>query len=747
MMPRMGWVSFFLFLLAGVCVAQEDIVRKITILGNVKVEEGVIRGTIKSREGRPFSTDQVREDLRSIFGLGYFSDVQVDVKTMPDGKEVIFIVAERPSIKEVLIKGNDKLKYDDIKEKMTLATRSILNLDKVKENAEQIRKLYFSKGYYGVKVDSKIDYLETNEANVTFQIEEGPEGHIKQITFKGNQRIKSSDLKKVMTTKEWNILSFITKGGVLDEDVLRNDIQLLTAYYVDNGYLDVKMSEPKVDLQDPKRIRIEIEVVEGGQYKIGTIDFKGDVLTTKEDLFKAIAMKRNDVYSNSAIRRDISALTGTFADQGYANVEVNPETSPVPEARVVNLTYAIEKKKQVFFEKIQITGNTKTRDKVVRRELQMVEGELYSASGLNQSRDRLRRLGFFKEVDISTSRGSAEDRLNLDIKVEETPTGSISFGIGYSSVYLVMGSVAISDRNLFGYGYNAILRATLGTESKEFKLGFTDPYFLGSPYAVGGDLYHQDIQVFDTYSYKITGGDVHLGKDLTNKLRLDMLYKLEKIDIYDVTLDASDSIKDQAGKATTSAISATFLTDTRNDYFAPSRGSRSSLFLQNAGGPLGFDNWFLKGTLDSIWFFPLPLNTVLSLRGKMGIAEPYGGKTLPLYEKYYVGGAGTIRGFEYGMAGPVDKQGDPQGASRMIVFNTELIFPLSKEIGLRGALFWDIGKGFDGVDDLTPIKTGVGVGLRWFSPFGPINIDIGFNPNPQKNEKSQVIEFSAGSVF
>ncbi len=246
------------------------------------------------------------------------------------GKEVIFIVVEKPSIKEILITGNQKLKLEDIKEKMTLTPRSILNLEKVKENSEQIRKLYFSKGYYGVNVEHKVDFLETNEAVVTFQIIEGPKGHIKKIMFKGNKKIKSSELKKVMMTKEWNILSIITKTGLLDEDILKNDIQLLTAYYFDHGYLDVKVSEPKIDLHDPKRIRIEIEIVEGPQYRLGNIDFKGDLLTTKEDLFKTIKIKRNDVYSNSAIRRDINALTEKFANQGYAYVEISPDSSVDP---------------------------------------------------------------------------------------------------------------------------------------------------------------------------------------------------------------------------------------------------------------------------------------------------------------------------------------------------------------------------------------------------------------------------------
>lgn len=747
MMRRTGLILLFLLLLAGISFAQEDVIQKITILGNAKVEEGVVRTAIKSREGRPLSMDQVREDLRSIFGLGFFSDVQVDVKSTAQGKEIIFIVVEKPSIQNILIKGNQKVKVDDIKEKVTLAARSILNLDKVKENAEQIRKLYFSKGYYGVKVDTKIDTVETNEAVVTFQIEEGPEGRIKEIIFKGNRKLKSSNLKKVMMTKQWNIFSFLTKSGVLDLDVLKNDTQMLTAYYFDNGYLDVKISEPKIDLQNPKRILIEMDVSEGPQYRIGTIDFKGDVLTTKEDLFRASSIKRNDVYSNSAIRRDISALTELFANHGYAYAEVSPETAVDAKNLTVHLTYLVEKKQQVSFEKINISGNTKTRDKVIRRELQVAEAQLYSATGLNKSRDRLRRTGYFKEVDFATNRGSADDRVNLDIKVEEAPTGNISFGVGYSSQYGVLGSIAISDRNLFGLGYHTAAKATIGTESAEYKLSFTDPYFLGSRYSVGGDVYHQEVSTFNTYAYKITGGDVRVGRDITETIRLDTMYKLERVNVYDVQADASQEVKDQAGKKVTSAISTTFTRDTRDDYYAPNRGSRSSLFLENAGGPLGGDNYFGKVTGDTAWYFPMPLSMVLVLRGTAGLIQGYGGKSIPIYEKFYVGGAGTVRGYEYGKGGPLDQNGDPLGASKMVAFNSELLFPLSREVGLRGAIFFDVGKGFNNVSDITPLKMGVGPGLRWFSPFGPINIDIGFNLSPKKGEKRNVIDFNVGSVF
>jgi len=745
---QMGLVLLVLFLFIGIGAGAEENIYKIMILGNVKVEEGVIRGAIKSREGGPFSVEKVREDLRSIFDLGSFADVQVDIKPTPQGQEVIFIVVEKPSVKDILIKGNNKVKLDDIKEKMTLTVRSILNPEKVKENSELIRKLYFSKGYYGVKVEYKVDYLETNEAVVTFTISEGPKGHIRKIVFKGNERIKSSQLRKVMTTKKRTLLSIITKTGTLDEDVLKNDVQLLTAYYFDQGYLDAKISEPKIDLSNPRKIQVEIGIVEGPQYHLGNIDFKGDFLPTKEALFKVLKIKRGDAYSNTVIRREVNALTEKYANQGYAYVEINPDVSVDSKNLIVNLTFEIEKKRRVFYEKIQVVGNTKTRDKVIRRELRMAEGELYNAANINRTRDRLRRLGYFKEVDFTTSRGSTEEKINLDVKVEETPTGAVTFGIGYSSIESVVGTASISDRNLFGLGYSGSLRFAAGFKTQNVRLSLTDPYFLGYRYAAGIDIYDEKVEYFTEYHYKVMGFDLRFGKELTNLFRVDTMYKLETVNVYDVDeTTASSYIISQEGKRSTSAISITPAVDTRDDYFNPRRGIQSSLFIQNAGGILGGDNYFVKVLEQTSLFFPLPWNTTLNLRAKVGVISPYGVKTVPIYEKFFVGGINTLRGFQYGKAGPLDTNSEPIGSKKIVAFQNEFIFPLSNAIGLKGAIFFDIGKGFDTWSQMTPFRLGAGPGIRWYSPFGPIRIDFGFNLNRKSGEKRTVLEFSGGTVY
>jgi outer membrane protein insertion porin family len=385
----------------------------------------------------------------------------------------------------------------------------------------------------------------------------------------------------------------------------------------------------------------------------------------------------------------------------------------------------------------------------------VAEGELYNATDMNKSRDRLKRTGYFKEVDFTTSRGSAEDKINLDIKVEEAPSGAISFGAGYSTLEGVVGTASVSDRNLFGLGYAGVVKGSLGFKSQDFRLGFTDPYFLGYPVAAGFDIYHEQVGYFTTYSWKITGADIRFGKQLTDTIRLDAMYKLENVDVYNVIPgETSVYILDQQGSSTTSAIGITPSIDTRDDYFNPRRGSRSSLTIENAGGILGADNYFVKVLGSTSWFFPLPWNTTLNLRGQAGEIWGYGGRLVPIYEKFFVGGIDTIRSFEYGMAGPVDRlTNDPLGATKMWVYTTEWIFPLSREIGLNGALFFDVGKGW-GTNRGEVVSTrglafGVGPGIRWYSPFGPIHIDLGFNVNRKKgrSEKPEAFQFSGGSVY
>jgi outer membrane protein insertion porin family len=746
-----GRIVVFILLyliLTSRCFGKDEKIVRITILGNEKVAEDVIRSQIKSEENESLSIPQLRNDLKSIYETGFFTDVIVDLRDVEGGKEVVFIVVEKPSIRSILISGNVKIETPKIREKLDISPGAILNMEKLRQTADIIEGLYSSEAYYRAKVDHRVHYLDGNQVDIEFIIEEGRKGYVKKIRFHGNEHFWARKLRKRMKTKKKGWFWWLLKRGMLDEDILNADIQNLQAFYFDHGYIQVKIDKPEITItKDGKWMYIDITTHEGEQFKVGEIDFKGDILTTRQDLFERLSLKRGKVYRTSLVQKDILMITDFYADEGYAYVDIAPLTSVDSEKRLVHLTFDIRKGKKVYFEQITISGNTKTRDKVIRRELKVGEGNLYSSTALKRGRRKLKTTGYFKEADFTTSKGTSAEKINLDIKVEEAPTGAISFGAGYSTLEGVVGTAQISERNLFGLGYKTSLSAALGGETERFKFSFTDPWLLGTPTTAGFDIYYDELEYFDTYDSTVTGANLHLGRYLTDYISASLLGRAERVKIFDISPSASGFVKEQEGTRDTISVTLGLTRDTRDDYYSPTKGSRHTLTMENAGGILGGDNTFYKFFGDTRWYFPLPLNTVLHLRGRAGIVEGYDGKDVPIYERFYVGGINTIRGFEYGEAGPEDEFGEVIGGEKMVVFNSELIFPLSTEIGLRGAVFYDAGKGFDEYREFGKFRHSVGLGIRWLSPIGPIRVDWGYNLDPQDDEKRAVWDFTVGTQF
>jgi len=740
-------IFILLFLLfTSRCFGEGEKIVKITILGNEKVAEDVIKGRIKSRESEPLSTPQLRKDLRSIYEMGFFTDVIVDVKDAEGGKEVIFIVVEKPSIRNIGISGNVKIEASKIREKIDITPGAILKMDQLKQTADSIKELYSSKAYYRAKIEHRINYLDGNQVDVEFIIEEGKKGYIKKIRFHGNKHFWARNLRKHMRTKKKGWFWWVTKRGIWDEDILDADIQNLQAFYFNDGYIQVRIDKPEITIsKEGKSIHIDITIHEGEQFKVGEIDFKGDILITRKKLRKQLDLKTAKVYSASVLQRDIRKITDLYADEGYAYVDIAPLTSKDSEKRLIHLTFDIRKGEKVYFDQINISGNAKTRDKVIRRELKVGEGDLFSSTALKRGRQKLKTTGYFKEVDFTTSKGAGTDKINLDIKVEEAPTGAVSFGAGFSTLEGVVGTAQVSEKNLFGFGYKTSLSGALGGETQRFKFIFSDPWLLGMPLTAGFNIYYDELEYFDSYDSKIAGAEVQFAKYLTDYISASLVGKAERAEVFNVSDLASRYVKEQEGIRDTFSVTLGFGRDTRDDYYAPSKGARHALTMENAGGILGGDNTFYRFRGDTSWYFPLPLKTVLNLRGRAGIINGYDGKEVPIYERFYVGGINTIRGFEYGEAGPEDETGEVIGAEKMVVFNSELIFPLSAELGLRGAVFYDGGLGWDKKFD--DWRHSVGVGIRWLSPIGPIRIDWGYNLDPQDDEKQSVWDFTFGTQF
>ncbi len=758
MVNGMRTLSFFLLFLlvfsVAAGVAQEGVIREIVVFGNERVETPLILKEIKSAVGEPFSREVLRKDVEAVYRLGYFRDVQVDVSETRGEVILTFAVIEKPFVTNIVISGNLKLSREDIEEVIEVKRDTVLEMDKVSASVKEIQKLYTSKRYFGSEVDYGVEMQQGNRATVYFDIVEGVKGYLTGITFVGNKAIGSRKLRSVMQTKEKGWFWWLNKAGRLETDVLEVDVSRIRSLYHDHGYVTVSVSEPEITLsKNKKSIQITIGIEEGDQYRLGSLDITGDILNTKEELFKGLKSRVNKVYRSSLVQTDVLWLTDQYADEGYAYVDVSPLTMLDHDEKLVHLAYKIEKGVKAYINRIEIAGNTKTRDKVVRRELKIAEGDLYSATRLRKSRARVKRTGYFTEVDFAPGPTEKKEYIDLDIRVDEAQMGRLEFGAGYGNATGVVGSVGLSHGNLFGRGYKVYINAQVGQQVLDFKVGFTDPRFLDSPVSLGFDVYNETWD-YTHYSTDVTGGDVKIGMEITDTIRADLAYVLERVKIYNVDLTVygpDDYIYKQRGTSTTGKAVFTLTRNTIDNPYNPTRGS--NIWVSGTIAGLGGDNYFYGARVGASWFHPIVGDLVLNLRGNFGMIRAYN-KQVPLTEKLYVGGKG-LRGFEYGMAGPLDDENEPIGALNMVTFQTEFIYPLSKALGLRAAAFYDIGKGWGGGvirgsdDSFTPLRHAVGVGIRWYSPFGPISVDWGYNLNPisGRGEKASVWDFSMGATF
>jgi outer membrane protein insertion porin family len=763
----------FLFSIsAALAIAQEvepeGVIKELVVFGNERVKEAVIFKEIKSKVGEPFSSETVREDVKAIYRLGYFRDVQVDVAEARGGVILTFVVIEKPFVADIIISGNLKLSREDIEEVITLKRDDVLEMDKLNSSVEAIKKLYTSKRYFGSEVDYGVELQEGNKAVVYFEIVEGVKGYLTKISFTGNTVFGGRKLRSVMQTKEKGWLWLLTKSGALDTDVLEVDRSRIRNLYHDHGYVTVQVGEPEITLsKNKKSIQITISIQEGDQYRLGSLDVTGDILTTKEDLFKGLKIKVGKVYRSSWVQKDVLWLTDQYGDEGYAYVDVSPLTMLDHEQRLVQLTYKIEKGVMVNIGRIEIAGNTKTRDKVIRRELKIAEGDRYSSTRLRKSRQRVMRTGYFKEVDLSPTPTEKRELLDLDIRVEENEMGRLELGAGYGNVTGVVGSIAVSHGNLFGYGYKAHIRGEVGEHIFNINAGFLDPRFLDTPYSLGFDGYRETFE-YSTYDADVVGGDITVGREITDTIRADFIYRYEQVRIHDIDPGyvPTDYIYEQwlRGTTTTSKVTLTLTRNTIDNVYNPTRGSK--IWISGAIAGLGGDNYFYSARGGASWFHPIVGDLIVHLNASAGMVRAYkdnnSGYGVPLQEKLYVGGISTMRGFDHGMAGPitVNQYGEYEviGALNMVSLQTELLYPLSKAIGLRGAVFYDVGKGW-GTDDneshpsidenIWPLRHAVGVGIRWYSPFGPIRVDLGYNLSPVswRDEKTTVWDFSMGAMF
>uniref|UniRef100_A0A7V6A4U1 Outer membrane protein assembly factor BamA n=1 Tax=Desulfobacca acetoxidans TaxID=60893 RepID=A0A7V6A4U1_9BACT len=738
---------------AALRTVGKERIKKIAVRGNHRIEADAIVGVMQTREGDLVNPTKLREDLKAIYKLGYFTDVRFDISETPQGRVLTIIVKEKPSIHDIIFRGNFNIKSKALKDAMEIKNLTVASEPIIKEAIEKGLKVYREKGYYGAKITYSLEPLTPEEVNLVFNVEEGGPVTIKEIRFEGNTAFTAKELKKVIETKEKGLplISRITGAGKLVQERLEQDAEKIGAFYFNHGYIKAKVGEPKVDVEGGWAY-ITFPITEGPQFKVGKVDFQGDLLESKEDLFKKIHINKENIYSREVIQKDITTLSDLYADQGYANADVTPLLKENDKTRTVDITFDITKGKKVYFERIEIAGNVKTRDKVIRRELRVYEQELFNATKLKEGMKNLKRLEYFEDVNLSTSPGTTPDRINLKVTVKEKPTGSFGVGVGYSTQDHLVGMIEVSQNNLFGRGQRLQVQAMIGSIASRYRISFTEPYLFDRPLGLGIDVYNW-MRIYDEYTQNSTGGSIRLAHPLRWKYtKLFGSYRWDYVKLYDLSFSAlnTPTIVQASKIHNTSAMSIGVARDTRDSLFTPTHGMNSSATIEWAG--LGGQVAFLRYIVDQAFYRPLKWNTVGVFHVRGGYLQALGYGQQPSYELFYLGGIDTIRGFRYATISPRDPvTHDRVGGNKFFQVNTEWRFPVPrlKNYGIVGLVFFDCGNVYGSSARLiTPnVRTSLGGGIRWFSPMGPLRVEWGYNLDKKSYEQQSAWEFTIGGSF
>jgi outer membrane protein insertion porin family len=727
-------------------LGKERIVR-IDIKGNRRIEKAAILGVMQTREGEILSPAQVRADLKAIYKLGYFTDVRMEVSKTPEGQVLTVTVKEKPSIREIMVEGNNKIKKDKILETMNLKRFSVASEGAIKDDINKVEEMYRKKGYYEAHITYELQPAGRHQVNLILHVNEGPKEAIKSIEFTGNKTFSAKELRKVMETKErgFYLISLITGAGKLNRDTLERDLERISSFYYNHGYIRAKVGEPKIAIKSGW-IYITIPIEEGPEYHVGKIDVSGDLLESKAKLLALLKTPKEKVYSRQVLQEDLSTLGDFYADRGYANADIAPLIKENNKKLTVNVTFDIHKGRKVYFERIEISGNIKTRDKVIRRELRVYEQGLFNATKLKESIRNLRRLEYFQDVNFATTPGSAPNRMNLRITVKERPTGTFGLGAGYSTQDRIVGMVQVSQNNLFGRGQQVKVQAVVGAISHRIRASFVEPYLFDKPLSLGIDAYNW-LQEYNEYNRVSVGGAIRLSHPLKWKYtRLFWMYRFENVHLNNLIPNAAETLVQASKIHNTSATSFIIRRDSRDSLFAPTHGSDNSVSVEIAG--LGGDTAFVRYIAESGWYIPLKWGCVGVLHGRAGGMNKLSWGAMPAYELFYLGGIDTIRGFKYAEISPRDpRTGDRIGGPRFLQLNTEIRFPLYKKLGIIGTVFFDAGNVY-GPNYVGPfLRPTSGVGIRWFSPMGPLRIEYGYNITKHPWERSGAWEFTMGGTF
>lgn len=762
-------VALDAFASASAVYAQGVIVREIQVVGNRRVEAETVRSYLHFAVGDPYDPGKADSSILALFATGLFADVKIERQ----GSTVIVHVVENPVVHQIAFEGNSEIDSKTLESEVQLKPRSVYTRARALSDAQRILDVYRRQGRYAAVVDPKIIELDQNRVNVVFEINEGIATKVKGINFVGNRAFSDSQLRDVISTAESSWFDFLKGNAVYDPDRMNLDRELLRQYYLKNGYADVNIVSAHAELdRDGTGFFLTFVIEEGEPYVFGDVriesalpelqpeTLRGEVLTVSGETFNA-----------AYIDKTVEKLTLRVSEQGFAFARVRPRTERNPTAHAIDIIYEIDQGPRVYIERINIVGNYRTKDHVIRREFRLAEGDAYNPLLVDQAKKRIQNLGFFKSADVKRRPGSAPDRVVLDVEVEEQPTGELSFGAGYSTSEGVIGDVSITERNLLGNGQFLRLRVGGSIERFQVDLSFTEPRFLDRNLAAGFDLFHKEIDQMDESSFKSrrSGGSVRIGYPITENIWMTNSYTLSYDDIYEIDkTTASQAIKEAEGAALTSALGTSIAYDTRNHPRNPNRGIYLQLGTDFAG--VGGDVKYVRVEGEGRAYYPITDEITFVGRVIAGHIEGWGGDDVRLLDLYYRGGE-TVRGFDRGGFGPRDTlTDDALGGKTFWAATAEVRFPLPlipEELGMSGAVFADAGSLFGAGDrakeldkscgvetgekiclaDDSSIRSSVGVGLLWNSPLGPLRLDYAYVLTKEDYDETQAIRFGASTKF
>lgn len=729
-------------------------VNRINIVGAERVEPTTIMTYMNLREGDQLSQEALDNALRSLFATGLFADVQV---TQSAGT-VTVAVKENPIISEIAFEGNDELEDNELMNEIRLRPRQVFTKSRVQEDVARLFQVYQRNGRFAAKIDPKIIQRDQNRVDLVFEISEGAETEIGGVRFVGNKRYGDDALRDVVASKESRWYNFLSSNDRYDADRLSYDEELLRKFYLSQGYVDFRVLSSVAELApDQKYFFITYTVEEGERYKFGKVDITSGVTEIKPDMIaEERTTETGEWYDADQVQSDLDNMTDILGKQEYAFATVRPQMTRNRDTQTVDLTYRVEPTPKNFVESVNIAGNMRTMDKVVRREVEMVEGDAFNKTKLAKTEQNLRNLDYFEKVEVKPVAGSAPDQTQIDINVEEKSTGEMSIGAGFSTTDGPLADFRIRERNFMGKGQDLQFATTIAGERTEFDVGLTEPYFMDRDLAAGIDLFHMTRDLLDESSYnqRRTGAGLRLGYPLSENWRQTLRYRLERNDIFDIQNGASRYIRDQEGQRVTSAFGQRLTYDTLDNRQFPTEGNSSWIDVEAAGA--GGDAQYISTKLGSVQYFPVAENWVFSLMGEVGSISPLGDSDIQINERFFLGGQ-NFRGFAQAGVGPRDTASDDALGGRKFYRSTaELSFPLGlpEEYGIQGYAFHDMGSVFDLDDGNNPsvatdasLRAAAGVGLSWRSPFGPLRVDLGFPYLKEDYDEEEIFQFNFGTRF